>query len=127
MILWPMIAILMEALVAEIALSLFGRPSRPSFLVAGSLGVVYTIIHPFFSQGLLAGQGVLFVWEMLVERGLQIFGLPMTAAWVVVGLYAALHLVAGLTAGLLGWTIAGLLQGRLTRSPMESQSEPNYH
>ncbi len=124
-VIWPMIAILTEALVAEIVLSLFRKPSRMSFLVAGSLGVMYTIIHPFFSQGLLAGQGVLFVWELLVERGLQIFGLSMATAWVIVALYALLHLVTGLVAGWLAWEIAGVLKGRLNRSPMEHPSEPN--
>jgi ABC-type thiamin/hydroxymethylpyrimidine transport system permease subunit len=122
-VIWPMIAILMEALVAEIILTLFGKPSRVSFLVGGSLGVLYTLVHPFFSQGLLAGQGMVFVWELLVERGLQIFGLSMTAAWVVVGLYTLLHLVTGLLAGWLAWEIARALQGRLRRSLPEAINE----
>ena len=70
-VIWPMIAILMEALMAELVLTLFGRPSRVSFLAAGSLSVLYTLVHPFFSQGLMAGQGMVFVWELLVERSLQ--------------------------------------------------------
>jgi ABC-type thiamin/hydroxymethylpyrimidine transport system permease subunit len=115
-VIWPMIAILMEALMAELVLTLFGRPSRVSFLAAGSLSVLYTLVHPFFSQGLMAGQGMVFVWELLVERSLQIFGLSMTAAWVVVGLYALLHLVTGLLAGWTAWEIARALQGRLRRS-----------
>ncbi|MEJ2549868.1 MAG: hypothetical protein P8Z42_08780 [Anaerolineales bacterium] len=115
-VIWPMIAILMEALMAELVLTLFGRPSRVSFLAAGSLSVLYTLVHPFFSQGLMAGQGMVFVWELLVERSLQIFGLSMTAAWVVVGLYALLHLVTGFLAGWTAWEIARALQGRLRRS-----------
>lgn len=115
-VIWPMIAILMEALMAELVLTLFGQPSRVSFLVAGSLSVLYTLVHPFFSQGLMAGQGMVFVWELLVERSLQIFGLSMTAAWAVVGLYALLHLVTGLLAGWTAWGIARALKGRLRRS-----------
>lgn len=118
-VIWPMIAILMEALMAELVLTLFGQPSRVSFLVAGSLSVLYTLVHPFFSQGLMAGQGMVFVWELLVERSLQIFGLSMTAAWAVVGLYALLHLVTGLLAGWTAWGIARALKGRLRRSILE--------
>jgi ABC-type thiamin/hydroxymethylpyrimidine transport system permease subunit len=122
-VIWPMIAILMEALVAEIILTLFRKPSRLSFLAAGTLGVFYTLIHPFFSQGLLAGQGVLFVWELLVERGLQVLGLSMTTAWIVVGLYALLHLATGFMAGWLAWGIAQALRDRLRRSIPEAEIE----
>ncbi|HUW14610.1 MAG TPA: hypothetical protein VM537_33125, partial [Anaerolineae bacterium] len=39
----PMIGILGEALVAEIALSIAGRPRRIGFMLAGALGVVWPL------------------------------------------------------------------------------------
>lgn len=119
-VIWPMIAIMMEAVVAEIVLTLTGKPTRASFVLAGALGVFYTVIHPFLSQGLLAGQGILFVWELLVERGIQLFRLPVTAAWIVVSLYTLIHLVTGLVAGLLAWDVARTLRGRLARGSAQA-------
>ena len=48
----PMIGILAEALIAELVLSIFGSPTRASFVLAGVSGVLWTMAQPFF-KGLL--------------------------------------------------------------------------
>lgn len=116
-VIWPMIAILMEAVVGELVLSAFGEPHRTAFVVAGALGVFYSLIHPFLSQGLLAGRGALFVWEMLIEQGNRLFNLPPSAPVIILGILAILYLAVGAAAGVLAWNIARLV-GR--RSAMDS-------
>lgn len=118
-IIWPMIAIMFEALVAEIVLTLFKTNNRWIFVITGALGVFYTLVHPFFSQGVLAGSGMLFVWEMLLQQGSRVFGLPVEAALSVIGIMALVHLVVGAVAGLLAWDVARVVQGRLVPSAAE--------
>src|SRR5690606_24056730 len=43
----PMIGILAEALLAEVVLTLSGQPRRAAFLLAGALGVGWTVTQPF--------------------------------------------------------------------------------
>jgi hypothetical protein len=112
-VVWPMIAILMEAVIAEIALTAFGKPRLIAFTITGALGVIYTMIHPFFSQGLLAGRGVLFVWEMLLEEGRRIFGVSLSAALIVIALMVILRLVVGTLAGFLAWNVSKAVGQRL--------------
>ena len=112
-VIWPMIAILMEAVVGELILSAFGTPHRTAFVVAGALGVFYSLIHPFLSQGLLAGRGALFVWEMLIEQGGRAFNLSPHAPAFILGIFALLYLAAGVIAGIMAWNIARLVGQRL--------------
>ena len=57
-VLMPMIGILAESLIAELALSALGRPRRASYIVAGGLATMWPFFHPFFTQGILAGAGL---------------------------------------------------------------------
>jgi ABC-type thiamin/hydroxymethylpyrimidine transport system permease subunit len=112
-VVWPMIAIAMEAILAELILSTLRKPSRVAFIFTGAVGVFYTLVHPFLTQGLLAGQGVLFVWEILLEEGTRLFGLPLSAAVGVIGLMAAIRLIIGAIAGLIAWDAARVVNKRL--------------
>lgn len=113
-VIWPMIAILMEAVVAEVVLTVMRKPQRLAFLITGALGVFYTMVHPFLSQGLLAGRGVLFVWEMLLEEGTRLFGLPLSAALAIIAIMALVRLAIGAVAGLLAWEVALAVHKRMT-------------
>ncbi len=118
-VIWPMIAIMFEALVAESVLTVSKTNTRWTFIITGGLGVFYTLVHPFFSQGLLAGSGVLFVWEMLLQQGSRVFGIPVEAAWSVIGIMALVHLVVGIVAGYLAWDVARIARGRISSSVVE--------
>jgi hypothetical protein len=112
-VIWPMIAILMEAAVGELILSAFGEPQRIAFVVTGALGVLYSLIHPFLSQGLLAGRGALFVWEMLIDQGSRLFNLSLNAPVYILGVLTLLYLAGGVLTGILAWNIARLVGRRL--------------
>ena len=114
----PMIGILGEALVAEMALSIAGKPRRIGFIVAGALGVVWPLAQPFITNPLLYGRTLFTVWLDLIDSGSRLFGLPSQAALAIVLALAALHAIVGLVAGWLAWDVGKILQARLGRGPL---------
>ncbi|HNT23907.1 MAG TPA: hypothetical protein PKM21_06060 [Anaerolineales bacterium] len=112
-ILGPMVGIFTEALVAEIVLSLTGKPRRGSLALAGALGVAWVLVQPFITNPLLFGRTLFTVWLDLLDRGEQLLGLPPSSAlWIILG-FLLIYLAVGVAAGLLAWSIAHLLQKRL--------------
>lgn len=112
----PMIAIVTEALVAEITLSLMGKPRRISFILAGAFGVLWVLIQPFVTGPILFGRTLVIVWLDLLDRGSRLLGLdPSAAIWILAGLLA-IYLGIGGVVGWLSWDVARQLQTRLGRS-----------
>ena len=112
-IIGPMIGILTEALIAEIVLDVFPRPSRLAFVLASAGGALWTLIQPFVTGLLLFGRSLLVVWLDLIDLGSRIFHLNSNAAIWIAGLMALLYLVVGGIAGWLAWQVGQLLAARL--------------
>lgn len=112
-IIGPMIAILSEALIAELLLDLFPRPSRTAVMVATAGGVLWTLIHPFVTGLLIFGRSMLVVWLDLIDLGSRIFHLDSNAAIWIALLMALLYSAAGAFAGWLAWQVGKLLAARL--------------
>lgn len=109
----PMIGILAEATIAELALSVFGSPSSLSFMVAGAFGVLWTMIQPFVTGLLLFGRDIFVIWLDLIDMGSRLFGLETTAVvWVVLVLVILFSLI-GVVAGRLAWDVGQRLRIRL--------------
>lgn len=109
----PMVGILAEALIAELVLSAFGRPSKPAFVVAGAGAALWTLIQPFVTGVLLFGRNLMVVWLDVLDMGARVFGIPYQAAlWIVLALLAA-HLLFGGTGGWLAWRLGHILKIRL--------------
>jgi len=109
----PMIGILAESLLAEVALTALGQPRRLSFIVAGALATFWPFIHPFFTQGILYGAGILTIYERTLTNGARLLGLdPSAVVLILVGLIAV-HLLIGGIAGLLAWDAGRVVQARL--------------
>jgi hypothetical protein len=116
----PMVGIFSEALVAEIALSLSGKPRRFSFLLAGALGVVWALLQPFVTGPLLFGRSLFVVWLDLLDTGSRLLGLSRSAVLWIGASMLVIYLFIGCVAGWLGWEVARQLQTRLGRSQAES-------
>jgi hypothetical protein len=117
-IIGPMVGILSEALIAEIVLSLAGKPRRGSFALAGAMGLIWVLIQPFVTNPLLFGRTLFTVWLDLLDRGRQFLGLePAAALWIVLA-FLAIHLAIGGLIGWLSWDIAHLLKVRLGQPGM---------
>ena len=112
----PVVGILMEGLLAEGILSLMG-PGRTGFLVAGiSLGL-YPLIQSIITRTILFGAAfvpmILELAEGLSDRVGAGFG------WILVFTYVALHLLIGLAAAALGWTIRRRTAAQLAEIPAD--------
>jgi hypothetical protein len=118
-IIGPMAAIFSEALIAEIALSLSGAPRRASFLLAGALGVAWTLVQPFVTGPLLFGRTVFVVWMDLLDTGSRFLGIQASAVlWIALALLAV-YLLIGCVSGWLGWEVAMQLKTRMGRPQAE--------
>jgi hypothetical protein len=117
----PMLAIVMEAALTEAGLRL-GRGGRGAFLLAGVMGSLWNFVHPFITQGLLAGWGVMRVYRWLVHGGARLFGLPAGYGWLIFGLLLGLKVIAGLAAGHTGWEVSQAVRQR--HEALESGSCP---
>ncbi len=112
----PMIGIFSEALVAEVTLSAFKRPTRYALMLAGGLGVLWTLVQPFVTNPLLFGRGIFVVWLDMLDLGARLFGLdPGAWIWIAAVLVAG-HLLIGLVVGWLAWNAGRLLQDRISGS-----------
>src|SRR5512137_769876 len=58
----PMIGILMEAVLAEIVLSLFKQPRLLACLLAGAVGTQWALVQPFVTGVLLFGRDLFTIW-----------------------------------------------------------------
>ena len=108
----PMIAIFMESLLAEIGLVIAGS-KLPGYLMAGGLGASWNVIHPFFTQGVLAGQGWYAILQRTVSRGARMLGLSPNAVIAVMIALVAVYFIAGALGGLVGWTVSRAAARRL--------------
>ena len=112
----PMIGIVAESLLAEVALTILGRPRRLSFVVAGAVASFWPFVHPFFTQGILAGNGILTVYGWTMEKGAKLLGLDPSALLLVLAGLIGVHLLIGIVAGLLAWDVGRVVQARLRPS-----------
>jgi hypothetical protein len=119
-IIGPMVAIFSEALLAEIVLSLTGTPRRFSFVLAGALGVTWSLAQPFVTGPLLFGRTLFVVWLDLLDTGTRLLGLDANAAFAIVSALLAIYLAIGGLAGWLSWDLSRQLKTRMGRTQVEA-------
>jgi hypothetical protein len=115
----PMIAIVVESVLAELVL-MAGRHDRVTFAAAGAAAGAWSLVHPFLTGAILAGQGFVAVSASLLRNGARMLGVEPSAVVVIVGVLIVLHLAAGAAAGLLAWDAGHLVQSRLPLSAENS-------
>lgn len=101
----PMIAILAESLLAELTLLVAGSPRRLTYALAGALATSWNMAHPFLTQGLLSGWGMVRVYEWTIERGARLLGLTPSAALAILAGLLIAHFSVGAIAGWLAWDV----------------------
>jgi hypothetical protein len=114
-LLWPLLGILMESLLAELVLLPFARPGRGAYVLAGAAATLWTVIHPFVTQGLLAGSGMVAVYGWMLQGAAQLvpFWRQVAGALVICGVGVPLAL--GALSGLAAFDLGRRLQTRLAR------------
>lgn len=118
-IIGPIIGIINEALIAELALSLGGKPRQILFVLAGGLGVLCTILTPFITNPLLYGRSVMITWLNILDQGSRLLGLRDDAVLLIMLGFMSIHLILGGMAGWFAWSIGRQLQVRIERTSVE--------
>lgn len=109
----PMIGILVEALIAELILDAFMKPSMPAFAFACAGAALWTLVQPFITGVVLFGRNLLLIWLDLLDLGNRLFGLPSQAAIWIVLVLVVVHFVFGAVGGWLAWRLGQVLKTRL--------------
>ncbi len=109
----PMVGILAEALIAELILDAFGKPSMLSFIFACAGASLWTLIQPFVTGVLLFGRNLLVVWLDLLDMGTRVFGIPYQAGFWIVVVLVSVHLLFGGLGGWFAWKLGLVLKTRL--------------
>ncbi|HOT97649.1 MAG TPA: hypothetical protein PLG50_09530 [bacterium] len=95
----PFFAILIEALLADLTVSLLGV-TRPGCILAGMAMVTYTVLHPLITQGLFLGGRIYEVYWATARQVGQWLHLEVAHLALFIVLYLGVHATAG---GLAGW------------------------
>jgi hypothetical protein len=111
----PMIGIIIECLLVETGLLLARKPSRWGFVLAGSLGVLWTFFHKFFASYVFLGKGIYEVYVGMLRQAAQILGVNGRYALLLIAPFPLIRIVMGGAAGWLAWGLGEVVQVRLAR------------
>jgi hypothetical protein len=111
----PLVAILAEAILMEVALLSRTAPTRWRVVLAGSLAVSWNFFHKFVMMRLLYGQGITEVYLKMVQEGSQLLGLDVGYAVAIIGVLFLIRVVVGAAAGWLAWDLGRLVARRVAR------------
>lgn len=101
----PFLAILLEAAFAEILITLLGI-NRISYCLTPVFLLLYTILHPFISQGLLFGDDIFTIYLLTFRKMAEVLHIGLNhLSWVVL-IYAGIHIFLGLMSGWLAYSLA---------------------
>jgi len=101
----------MESLLVEAGLGRRGL-SRGRFALAGTLGASWNIVHPFLTQGLLAGWGITRVYTWLLGGISRLLGIDPHYTLLLILALLAIRSLSGTVAGLVGWEMARAVRRR---------------
>jgi hypothetical protein len=107
----PFLAILVEAAIAEAVISLLGV-RRVSYILTGMILLVYTIIHPFLSQGIIFGADIYKIYLEMFRQIAGVLHVDHRHLWLVVLAYAGLHMLAGVLVGHISWVLSSRVEHR---------------
>ncbi len=112
----PVVGILIEVILVELCL-FQQQPGVYNFCLAGAAGLSWTFIHPFFTQGLLAGWGILKVYKIFIEKGAALFGFEQEFFSIFLLVFLC-HLILGTIAGAIGYKFSLLIVRRYYSLPV---------
>jgi len=112
----PVVAILAEVILMELALLSKASPARWRYVLAGALAVAWNFFHKFVMMRLLYGQGISEVYVKMVKEGSQTLGLDVRQAVAIIVVLFLFRVIVGAVAGWLGWDVGRLVARRLART-----------
>jgi hypothetical protein len=113
-VLSPMIAIFMEALLVELTMTVGGANQLASS-IGGMLTEMWSFAHPFVIQPLLFGGQILVIYEKTILAGSNLLGVDPTNVILIILVILVLHGVVGVIAGVAGWRFSSRAKRILSR------------
>jgi hypothetical protein len=111
----PIVAILVEGALMEMALWIARAPRQWTFALAGALAIAWNLPHKFVMMRLLYGQGFTQVFHKMVQDGRQTLRLDASAAWLILSTLLLIRLIVGAISGWSAWKLGGAVARRLGR------------
>jgi hypothetical protein len=112
----PVVAILAEVILMEVALLSKRSPTRGRYVLAGTMAVSWNFFHKFIMMRLLYGKGIGEVYLKMVKEGSQTLGLDIRYAVAIIVVLFLFRVVAGAVAGWLAWDLGRLVAQRAART-----------
>ena len=112
----PVVAILAEVILMEIALLSRRLPTRGRYTLAGTVAVSWNFFHKFIMMRLLYGKGIGEVYLKMIQEGSQTLGLDAGYAVAIIVVLFLFRVVAGAVAGWLAWDLGRLVARRVARA-----------
>ncbi len=100
----PFMAIVLEAVFGEILLSLLGQHLF-SYVLTGVILLLYSMVHPFISQGIVFGANIYKIYLDSFTRVAELLHIPARHLLWIVALYVGIHALLGATAGWIGYLL----------------------
>ncbi|MFC1724925.1 hypothetical protein ACFL4T_04800 [candidate division KSB1 bacterium] len=111
-ILTPVLAIIIEAVILEIII-LIGRRTLLSICIAGGVTVTYTILHRVIGGIYFYSLDVIQILDKMITSASKNLNLDLTLAWIIMLTIILIHFLAGTAAGALSWWLARKIKLRL--------------
>ena len=111
----PMVAILAECALMEIALLLGHGANLASYALAGVLAFAWNSVHPFIMLPLLFGQRLDQAYAKLVKDGAATIGLDTRQGMLILLVLLLIRVVVGGVAGWLAWGLGETVRRRVGR------------
>lgn len=108
----PIFAIAIEAILANSILLLFSM-NRFSYALTGGVILLYTFSHKLIIQGILFGHGIYTMYLEVIEEGSRVLGIGREHAFFVIAVLVLIHIVIGLTGGIIAFGLARQAKKRL--------------
>ena len=109
----PLVAILAESALMEIALLLGHGPSLVNCVLAGALAFAWNAVHPFIMLPLLFGQRLGQVYVKLVKDGAATIGLDVRQGVLILLVLLLIRVAVGGAAGWLAWGLGETVRRRV--------------
>ena len=101
----PFMAILIEAGIAELLISFLGI-SRLSYVITSITIVIYTILHPFISQGIIFGANIYKIYLGTFHKLADVLHTGYQYLAIIILLYILFHALLGATSGWIAYSIS---------------------
>ncbi len=119
----PFMAIVLEALFGEILLSLLGRHLL-SYILTGVILLLYSMVHPFISQGIVFGANIYKIYMDSFTRVAELLHIPARHLLWIIALYAGVHALLGATAGWIGYLLPRRAEYEYAQLKQNSGEQP---